>query len=237
MATTTDRTAAGAVGPERIPPLENGDRLTRPEFERRYDAMPNLKKAELIEGVVYVPSPISTNHSGPHFDLNAWLGLYRASTPGVLGYDNTSLRLDIENEPQPDACLLVLPTHGGQARIDEENYVVGAPELVVEIAATSASYDLHAKLQVYQRHGAQEYVVWRVFDQAIDWFVLRAGRYELLLPGEDGIHRSEILPGLWLDTAALMRGDLATVLKTLQQGLASPEHGEFVARLVQAASG
>src|SRR5947208_2514195 len=119
MAITSARTAAEATEPERIPPLQNGDRLTRPEFERRYDAMPHLKKAELIEGVVYVPSPISTNHSRPHFNLITWLGLYSAFTPGVDGFDNTSLRLDMDNEPQPDACLLILPAHGGQAGIEE----------------------------------------------------------------------------------------------------------------------
>src|SRR5437773_5606378 len=106
MATTTTvpKSEPQAPATATVPPLQNGDRLTRPEFERRYDAMPHLKKAELIEGVVYVPSPISTNHSGPHFDVITWLGLYCAFTPGVKGFDNTSLRLDMDNEPQPDAC-------------------------------------------------------------------------------------------------------------------------------------
>jgi len=235
MAITSARTAAEATEPERIPPLQNGDRLTRPEFERRYDAMPHLKKAELIEGVVYVPSPISTNHSGPHFDVITWLGLYCAFTPGVDGFDNTSLRLDMDNEPQPDACLLILPSHGGQAVIDEDGYVAGAPELIAEVAASSASYDLHDKLDVYRRNAAREYIVWRVFDQAIDWFALWEGRYEPLPLGEDGIHRSEVLTGLWLDPAALIRGDLAAVMQRLQQGLASPEHADFAAQLQQAA--
>jgi Uma2 family endonuclease len=240
MATTTTMPKAESMAPAAatIPPLENGDRLTRPEFERRYDAMPHLKKAELIEGVVYVPSPVSFDkHGGLHFDLIGWLAQYRMTTPGVRGGDNTSLRLDLDNMPQPDAFLMLLPSHGGQAVIDEDGYVAGAPELIAEVAASSASYDLHDKLGVYRRSGAREYVVWRVYDQAIDWFLLREGRYEPLPPGEDGIYRSEVLPGLWLAPAALLGGDLATVGQVLQQGLASPEHAEFVRRLQQAAAG
>src|SRR4051812_13988373 len=146
----------------RVPPLQNGDRLTRAEFERRYDATPGLKKAELIEGVVYMPPPVShTDHSAPHFDLITWLGQYRVATPGFSGGDNGSLRLDLDNMPQPDAYLLILPSHGGQARIDEDGYVVGAPELVAEVAASSASYDLDVKLNAYRRNGVREYIVWR----------------------------------------------------------------------------
>src|SRR4051812_20108352 len=101
-----------------IPPLQPGDRLTRAEFERRYDATPNLKKAELIEGVVYMPPPVSDGHSSPHFDLIGWLSIYRAATPGTAGGDNGSLRLDLDNMPQPDAFLRILESHGGQSRID-----------------------------------------------------------------------------------------------------------------------
>jgi hypothetical protein len=72
-----------------------------------------------------------------------------------------------------------------------------------------------------------------VWDEAVDWFVLRGGRFEPL-PLAEGIYRSEVLPGLWLDPAAVVRGDLARVLQVLQQGLASPEHAAFVARLQQA---
>jgi Uma2 family endonuclease len=220
-----------------IPPLENGDRLARPEFERRYDAMPDLKKAELIEGVVCMPSPVRHgHHSRPHASLMVWLGQYWAATPGVDVGDNGSLRLDLDNEPQPDAYAMLLPEYGGRARIDEDDYVAGAPELVVEVAASSASYDLHDKLHVYRRNGTPEYLVWRVLDDAIDWFVLREGNYERLAPGADGIHRSEVFPGLWLDAAALLRGDLMAVLQVLQQGLASPEHAAFVARLQQHAT-
>jgi Uma2 family endonuclease len=235
MATTTLQTQEPQRTPpsgQGIPPLENGDRLTRAEFERRYDAMPHLKKAELIEGIVYMGSPVNhERHGRPHFRLIGWLDRYVEATPGVDGGDNSSLRLDLDNMPQPDAFLYVLPTRGGQARIDEDDYIEGAPELVAEVASSSVSYDLHAKLHAYRRNGVREYVVWRVRDQTIDWFVLREGRFELLQPGPDGVYRSEVFPGLWLDPAALIRGDRATMARAVQQGLATPEHAAFVARL------
>jgi Uma2 family endonuclease len=218
-----------------MPPLQNGDRLTWPEFERRYQGMPNLKKAELIEGVVYVPSPVSEEHSGRQFNLIAWLGYYAAATPGVVGGDNGTIRLDPDNAPQPDAFLRILPSHGGQARVDEKGYVVGAPELVAEVAASSVSLDLHAKLHVYRRNAVQEYVVWRMEDRAIDWFALHEGRYEPLPLTQAGIYQSRILPGLWLDSSALLRGDLLQVFQVVQEGLSSPEHTAFVAHMEEKA--
>jgi Uma2 family endonuclease len=236
MTPTTPARMVGMEAPAPLPPLRSGDRLTAEEFERRYDAMPGLKKAELINGVVYMAPPVTLeDHGGPHFDLIGWLGFYRMATPGVRGGDNSTLRLPLANRPQPDACLLVLSSHGGQAQIDADGYIVGAPELVAEVAATSANYDLHDKLEVYRRYGVREYVVWRVFDRAIDWFELREGRYERLSSGPDGLFRSGILPGLWLDPAALMSGDMLRVLQVAQQGASSPEHAAFVAGLRQAA--
>jgi len=215
-----------------VPPLENGDTLTRAEFERRYEAMPHLKKAELIEGVVYVPSPVRHRYHGhQHTHLIGWLVQYEANTPGVEASDNVTVRLDLDNEPQPDALLFIDPTCGGQSRIDADGYIEDAPELVAEVAASSASYDLHTKLRVYRRNGVREYIVWRVLDQEIDWFVLRAGQYERLPLDAAGLYRSEAFPGLWLDPAALLRGDLATVLAIVQRGLASPEHAAFATRL------
>jgi Uma2 family endonuclease len=215
-----------------VPPLENGDRLSRAEFERRYMAMPDLKKAELIEGVVYMPSPVRLRrHGRPHFHLVTWLGIYETATPGVIGADNASVRLDLDNEPQPDAVLFIDPTHGGQARIDPNDYVEDAPELVAEVAASSASYDLNIKLTVYRRNGVREYIVWRVLDRQIDWFVLRDGEFVRLPLDDAGLYRSEVFPGLWLDPAALVRGDTQSVQTTLQRGLASREHADFVSRL------
>ena len=217
---------------EAIPPLENGDTLTRAEFERRYEAMPHLKKAELIEGVVYVPSPVRHRYHGhQHAHLINWLGHYEAHTPGVEVSDNVTVRLDLDNEPQPDALLFIDPACGGHALIDADGYIEGAPELVAEVASSSVSYDLHAKLRVYRRNGVREYIVWRVLDQEIDWFVLCSGQYERFPLDTEGLYRSEAFPGLWLDPAALLRGDLATVLAVVQRGLASPEHATFATQL------
>ena len=233
-----------------IPPLRNGDRLTLVEFERRYDAMPHLKKAELIEGIVYIPSadfqlpegnppdmasPVSfRKHANPHYKLISWLGRYSEATLGVEGGDNGSTRLDLDNMPQPDAFLIVLPEYGGQAKISQDDYIVGAPELVAEVAYSSVSHDLHAKLQVYRRAGVREYVVWRVEEEKLDWFVLREGRFEPLAPGEDGLLRSEAFNGLWLDQTALLLGEMARVSQVVRLGLESAEHAAFVDRLKQA---
>lgn len=215
-----------------IPPLENGDKLTRHEFERRYQAMPNLKKAELIEGIVYVASPLRIkSHGEPHSYIMAWLGVYKAATPGVGLADNTTVIIDADNEPQPDALLRI--EVGGQSRINQNDYLEGAPELIVEIAASSASYDLHEKLKVYRRNQVQEYLVWRVYDRQFDWFRLNEGEYIKLEPNRDGIICSQVFLGLWLDKAALLAGNLAYVLFVLQSGLASQEHQDFVQLLAK----
>jgi len=220
------------VSSEQMPLLEPGDRLSRPEFERRYDAMPALRKAELIEGVVYMPSPVRyRRHGRPHAQLIGWLIHYEAGTPGVETADNSTTRLDLDNEPQPDAVLLIAPASGGQARISADDYIEAAPELVVEVASSSVSFDLTTKLHVYRRSGVREYVVWRVLDGAVDWFVLRHGQYERLPLDPEGLLRSETFPGLWLDVPALLRGDVAGVLATVQRGLVSPAHHAVVARL------
>lgn len=215
-----------------IPPLEPGDRLTRDEFERRYEAMRNLKKAELIEGVVHMPSPARLRkHSRPHGHLITWLGHYEAHTPGVILGGNGTIRLDLKNEPQPDAFLLIDPELGGQAVVDEDDYVCGGPELVAEVSASTVSFDLHAKMEVYRRNRVQEYLVWRVLDRRVDWFVLRQGRFTRLVMGRSGIYKSQVFPGLWLHVEALVSHDLAKVLQVLERGLANREHAAFVARL------
>jgi Uma2 family endonuclease len=232
MAVSSTASMSSVKVDDALPALENGDRLTRAEFERRYDAMPHLKKAELIEGVVYVPSPVRhRQHGAPHAQLIIWLGQYAAHTPGVEVGDNSSVRLDLDNEPQPDALLFIDPARGGQVRMGADGIIEGAPELVAEVASSSVSYDLHAKLHVYRRNGVCEYIVWRVLEREIDWFVLRAGQYERMPIDAQGLLRSEVFAGLWLDPAALVQDDLAAVLAIVQQGLASPEHGAFVTRL------
>jgi Uma2 family endonuclease len=218
--------------PQRPLPLEPGDHLTRDEFERRYDAMPELKKAELIDGVVHMPSPVRWGrHASPHARFLGWLIHYEAATPGTQTGDNGSMRLDTKNEPQPDAALIILPSHGGQARISADDYLEGGPELVAEIAASSASIDRNSKLLMYQNNGVREYVVWRVLDNEIDWFVRRDGAFVQLALDANGRYCSEVFPGLWLDPAALVGGDLAGVLAVLQLGLTSAEHAAFVATL------
>ncbi|MSU79904.1 MAG: Uma2 family endonuclease [Gemmataceae bacterium] len=212
-------------------PLEPGDRLTRAEFERRYDAMPNVKKAELIEGVVYMPSPVRIRrHGDPHYRTICWLGHYSTYTPFLIGADNATARLDLNNEPQPDAMLLIDPELGGQAKISLDDYVEFAPEWVGEISGSSASFDLHTKLIVYRRNGVREYFVWRVLDQQIDWFTLHDGEFVLLQPDADGVLKSRVFPGLWLDAAAMLRGDMPRVLDVVRLGLASPEHAAFLSK-------
>src|SRR5262249_34336488 len=157
--------------------------------------------------------------------------VYEAGTPGVETGDNSSARLDLDNESQPDALLLIDPARGGQARISADDYVEMAPELVAEVAASSVSFDLNTKFQVYRRCGVREYIVWRVLDQQVDWFVLRDGQYDRQTPESEGLYRSEVFPGLWLDPAALVAGNLARVLAVVQQGIASAEHAAFVSRL------
>jgi Uma2 family endonuclease len=210
-----------------IPPLEAGDRLQRDEYLRRYRAMPDFDHAELIEGVVYMGSPVSAEgHGGPHFRMVTWLGTYQVNTPGVDGGDNATIELDDENLPQPDGYLRLLEDRGGKSML-VKGYLVGPPELIVEVSASTASYDLHDKLNAYRRNGVREYLVWRVWDREFDWFQLRGRRYQRLSPDRQGVYRSEVFPGLWLDSKAALAGNFKQVMATLQLGLASPEHQAF----------
>ncbi len=210
------------------PVLEAGDRLTRDEFERRYHRMPHVKKAELIEGIVYMPSPVRLTHGKPHSQLVTWLDIYASETPGLLTADNVTVRLDLANEPQPDIVLMIAPERGGQADVSSDDYIEGAPEFVAEVAASSVSYDLHQKKAAYLRNGVREYLVWNVAQQRILWFELRDGDYLEIAPDDEGILRSRIFPGLWLDPAALLRGEMKAVLATLARGCATPEHAAFL---------
>ena len=226
------RSDGAASAPSSANALENGDRLTRGEFERRYEARPDIKKAELIEGVVHMPSPTrSGSHARPHAAMITWLGSCAASTPGVQVNDNPTVRLDLDNEPQPDAALLIDPGAGGQARLSDDDYIEGPPEPIAEIASSSASYDLHDKLHAYRRNGVREYLVWRTLENRIDWFELADGAYRPLQPDAAGVIRSRVFPGLRLAADTMLRGDLAAVLRELQSGLGQDAHQTFVARL------
>lgn len=232
MVNTSAKHTTPSDSSSHIPPLESGDRLTRPEFERRYNAMPNVKKAELIEGVVYVASPLRFEpHAEPHGDLMIWLGNYKVATPGVRMGDNPTVRLDLDNEPQPDAILLIDAACGGLSHLGVDGYVEGAPELVAEVAASSATKDLHDKKRAYRRNGIQEYIVWQVFESTVSWFSLQDGEYVELIPDASGIIESQVFPGLWLDVSALVAGNMQQVLAVLHKGLSSVKHQAFVQRL------
>ncbi len=218
----------------KILPLESGDRMNRYEFERRYVAMPNVKKAELIEGIVYMASALRyKSHGEPHATLIGWLWTYKVSTQGVGIADNATVRLDLDNEPQPDVVLLIEESCGGQARISDDDYIEGAPELVAEVAASSASIDLHDKKKAYRRNGVREYIVWRVLENKLDWFSLEDGEYAPLTADASGVIKSKVFPGLWLTVDALLTGNMTQVLAVQQQGLSSNEHVEFVQSLSQ----
>lgn len=202
-------------------PLESGDRLTREEFHRRYCARPDIRKAELIGGVVYVASPVSGRHAEPHGAVVGWLFAYAARTPGVRMRDNGTVYLGDDSEVQPDGLLYRDPPPPGGARRTDDDYLVGAPQFVVEIAVSGASYDLHDKMEVYRRAGVPEYVVWRVLDTAIDWFRLQEGQYFRVEPNERGVIESTAFPGLWLHVAKMLAGDYSGVLAELEEGARS----------------
>jgi len=209
------------------PRLENGDQLSSEEFLRRYDTMPELKKAELVEGIVYMGSPVSLVHSQPDQLIQIWLGNYALRTPGVEHVMNTTVILDPDNTFQPDGLLRLLPERGGQTGETETRLLTGAPELVVETAASSVSIDGHSKFRVYQRAGVREYLVWLVEENELRWFELRGQRFTQASPDSDGLIHSRTFPGLLLNVRALLARDAARVLDDLQRSLQSPEYLAF----------
>jgi Uma2 family endonuclease len=197
-------------------PIESGDRLTRVEFHRRYCAHSEIKKAELVEGVVYVGSPVrAAAHGIPHSRIIFWLGHYRVRHSDVEVADNVTVYLDGDNELQPDACLWRAAPDG--PRITNDGYLEGPPQLVVEVAASSASYDLHDKLRAYRRNGVIEYLVWRVLETAFDWFRLREGEYVRVEPDANGVIESSVFPGLRLQVAKLLADDIAGVVAEMDR--------------------
>lgn len=215
--------AGGDIG------LVTGDHMTREEFHRVYAATPEDFHAELIAGIVYVASPLKRQHGIHHLRLGALFAAYAARTPGVEAADNATIVLGEDAEPQPDLYLRLLPESGGQSRTTDDDYVLGAPELVAEIAHSSRAIDLHAKKNDYARHGVVEYLVVSLRESRLRWFDLRAGRE--LEATADGILHLGVVPGLWVDAAALFANDYPRLMAALEQGLATPEHAEFVRRL------
>ncbi|HEX8199664.1 MAG TPA: Uma2 family endonuclease [Isosphaeraceae bacterium] len=213
-----------------LPPLVAGQRLDRATFHARYEVMPASTRAELIGGIVHVPSPLSNDHAEGNVAPVVWLDHYVEFTPGLRLAINPSTFLDDESEPQPDVTARIPAELGGQSRI-EAGYIAGAPELVIEIARSSRRIDLGPKKADYERAGVLEYVVFELDPDRVHWFVRRGDRFEPLRPGPDGLYRAEVFPGLWLDPVALFAGDRARLRAVVDRGLATPEHAAFVARL------
>jgi len=214
------------------PVLVEGEHLDQPEFHRRYEAMPPGIKAELIDGVVYMPSPLGFDHGDSHTATVYWLGHYESETPGTQASDNATIILGRRSEPQPDASLRIRPEFGGRTSHDG-GYIRGAPELIVEVAKSSRYIDLGPKLGDYDRAGVPEYVVRALDPDDLLWFRRVDGSLARVSPYEDGIYRSEVFPGLWLDPLALFSGDLRRLRQVVDQGVATPEHAAFVAKLAQ----
>ena len=210
-----------------IPLLENGDRLTREEFHRRYEAMPENVKAELIKGIVYFRTKTKVSHGEANAAIVGLIGLYSINSPGTSFVNHPTLIFDGKNECQPDAVLRIDETNGGKSWINDDDYLEGSPELIVEISSSTASYDLHDKLEIYEKKGVQEYIVWRVLDHQIDWFSLENGKYERLAPNKQGIIESKVFAGLRLNLKAMLEDDLRRVLADLQKGLQSKKYKEF----------
>jgi Uma2 family endonuclease len=241
------KSVARVTKPEVIPPLRDGDRLSGPEFLRRYEADRTVGRAELIGGVVYInarrrpdgteehmPPIANEGHARPQFNLIGFLGIYALHTPGVEGSGPATVIVSDEALPEPDALMRILPECGGRCTPTADDYLEGPPELLVEVANTSVHRDMGPKYRDYQDGGVLEYLVWRTADRRFHLFTLARGRYRPVPPTDEGVLRSVAFPGLWLDTAALLAGDLRKALDTLQLGIASPEHAAFVAKLAAA---
>lgn len=214
--------------------LHNGDQMTREEFHRIYEQAPEHVKAELIGGVVYMASPLKHSHGSHHLALGSLFWFYQSQTPGVDCSDNTTVLLGDDSVPQPDLYIGILPEYGGQARKTEDDYVLGPPEVLAEVADSSYSIDLHGKKEDYRRHGVREYLVLNLRDQQLHWFDLTTDTE--LSPDDDGVIRLREMPGLWIDVEALLTRNSTRLLETLQAGLASPEHAAFVAKLAAAST-
>jgi Uma2 family endonuclease len=215
--------------------LVDGERLDQPTFHALYEAMAPGTRAELINGVVLMPSPVGIPHARANLLTVMWLGFYQANTPGVEALVDASTALGLKSEPQPDALLRILTECGGRTEA-EGRFLDGVPELLVEVAHTSRYTDLGPKFEDYERVGVLEYVVRAIEPDEVHWFVLRKGRFVDLPPGLDGIYRSEVFPGLWLDRGALLAGDIRRLQAAVDLGCSTPEHTAVVAKLAEARS-
>jgi Uma2 family endonuclease len=239
------KSVARITKPPAVPLLYDGDQLTSEEFLRRYEADPYVVRAELLQGVVHINArrvvidgkervmpPISgEGHSGPQAKVIALMSVYAAQTPGLEVHGPTTVHVSTLNNPEPDALLRILPEYGGASSLGEDDYIDGPPELLVEISNTTGARDLSIRFDAYEAEGVKEYLVWRTNKNEMHWFVLRRKKYVPLVGDTNGVLKSETFPGLWLDVPQLLANDMAAALATLQQGLASPGHAAFVAKL------
>ncbi len=231
MASVAEKLKSGGRSEKDFPLLESGYHLSADEFHARYKQMPESVRAELIEGIVYMASPLYSPHGDGHFLLTNILSIYEAETPGVTGSIATSVRLDGKNEFQPDIHLRIDPQCGGRTKNPDKTLIVGGPEFVVEISNTTLEMDLHEKFEVYLRDGVQEYLVWQLQEEKLDLFAQRAGEFEKVQLDAKGILRSKVLPGLWLNAPAILAVNKKAAIKTMRDGVKSTEHAAFVKRL------
>ncbi|HUY36447.1 MAG TPA: Uma2 family endonuclease [Pirellulales bacterium] len=219
-----------------VTPLVAGQRLDRATFHDRYEQMPPGTRAELVGGVVYMPSPLRFDHGDRDHWVSVWLDRYMEFTQGIAVSHNASTFLDDEGEPQPDVLLRILPEWGGRIR-HVDGYLEGPPDLVIEIARSSRKFDLGPKYLDYERAGVSEYVVVGLEPDEAYWHVRRDERFVRVSPDTDGLFRSVVFPGLWLDAQALFDENRGRLREIVDRGVATPEHAAFVARMAEARKG
>jgi len=224
------RVFRGLEGPF-VAPFEDGDVMDQPTFHKLYEAAPQHFRAELIGGVVHLPSPVGMRHGKPHSILGAWLAFYSAESIGTESFIDITAIIGGDSEPQPDVSLIISPEAGGQTKVSEDDYLTGSPELAVEISHTTTLVDLHAKKQMYEKYGVREYIVVETKRRAIHWFIRRDSKFVAIKPGADGLFKSRVFPGLWLEPGAVFEQSAKKLLSVLEAGLATPEHAKFTAKL------
>ena len=250
--TAPDQTvlAVGTHDPQRRVPeadrLRDGERIPPDEFRRRCGVLEAVGvdfRVEYVNGVVrMMPPPNFAGHTHPIRVMQGLLSAYTRQTPGVIDYTESGVTLPVEEtsaDVSPDLCLVVQPGRGGQMSVDDAGYFVGPPELVVEVANSSLSYDLGEKRDLYEAAGVQEYLVHATRERRLLMMRRDGDRFRTVMPDADGVLASRIFPGLVFDTAAIIADDIAAAEATLDRVMQSPEvaaaHQNLVASLAEAA--
>lgn len=215
-----------------VPPLSHGDRLDFEEFCRRWDVTLGLKHAELINGQVYMNPPVNWDYHGlPTARIVGWLAQYEMETAGLELATDASVYFNSESCVQPDAALRIQDDFGGSSHKHSDGRLSGPPELIVEVAASTVSYDWHDKKELYAACGVAEYMIWLVYDRRIAWYRLEDGVYQPLPVERSGYIKSQVFPGLWLDSKSLLADQKSKVVATLRKGLSSSEYARFIEQL------